>query len=86
MLKMKNLELCFERAKQYKAKYVAVLIEIEGFPEPEVIVNPIRNLDSKLAYYQKTYDENLVHKNLKDIKIVGCTFGQDMKEIEEDFI
>lgn len=83
---MKNLKICFERAKKYNAKFVAVRIEMEGFPEAEIIVNPIINADSKIAYYKKTYDENLNHKHAKGIRIVGCSFGNDMAEIEEDLI
>lgn len=81
---MKNLEISFEREKKYNAEFVAVKIEMEGFPEVEFIINPIVNADSKLAYYKNTYDENLNHKHAKGIKIVGCTFGNDWNEIEED--
>lgn len=83
---MKNLEICFKRAKENGAKFVAVRIEMDGFPEPEVIVNPIINADSKLAYYKKTYDEELNHRHAKGIRIVGCTFGDSMDEIERDLI
>lgn len=85
-ISMKNLEICFERAKKNGAKFVAVSIEMEGFPESEIIVNPIVNADSKLAYYKKVYDEELNHKHSKGIRIKGCTFGNDMREIEEDLI
>ncbi len=85
-IKMNNLELCFERAKKCNAKFVAVRIEMEGFPEAEIIVNPIVNADSKLEYYKKTYDEDLNHKYAKGIRIIGCTFGSDMSEIESDLI
>jgi len=83
-IKMENLERSFQLAKKYNTKFVAVRIEMEGFPEAEIIVNPIVNADSKLEYYKKTYDENLNHKQAKGIRIIGCTFGNDMGEIEED--
>jgi hypothetical protein len=83
-IKMENLERSFQLAKKENAKFVAVRIEMQGFPEAEVIINPIINADSKLEYYQKTYDENLNHIHAKGIKIVGCTFGNDWNEIEED--
>ncbi|MGG3234618.1 hypothetical protein ABEP17_14240 [Priestia flexa] len=83
-IKMGNLERSFKLAKEYNAKFVAVRIEMEGFPEAEVIINPIVNADAKLEYYKKTYDDNLNHKYAKGIKIVGCTFGNDWNEIEED--
>jgi hypothetical protein len=83
-IKMENLERSFQLAKKENAKFVAVRIEMQGFPEAEVIINPIVNADSKLEYYKKTYDENLNHNHAKGIKIVGCTFGNDWNEIEED--
>jgi len=85
-IKMDNLERSFNLAKKYNAKFVAVKIEMEGFSEAEIIVNPILNADSKLEYYKKTYDYDLNHKYAKGIRIVGCTFGSDMAEIEEDLI
>ena len=45
MLTMKNLELCFESAKEQGFSYVGVKIKMEGFEEPEVIINPIANFD-----------------------------------------
>ena len=57
---------------------------MNGFPESEIIVNPIINADSKLAYYKNTYDEELNHKFSKGIRIAGFTFGNDMCKIEED--
>ena len=85
-IKLKNLEICFERAKKNNHKFVAVKIEMEGFPEAEVIINPIVNADSKLAYYKKTYNEELNHNHAKGIKIIGCTFGDSMNEIEENLM
>lgn len=83
-IKMDNLERSFKLAKKENAEFVAVRIEMDGFPEAEVIINPIVNANSKLEYYKNTYDENLNHKHTKGIKIVGCTFGNDFNEIEED--
>lgn len=44
------------------------------FEEPEMIVNPAVNLENKLEYYKKNYDENLEHKHAEGIRIVGYTF------------
>ena len=83
---MEYLENCFKRAKEINQKFVAVRIEMEGFPEAEIIVNPIANADSKLFYYKNTYGEELHHKHAKGIKITGFTFGNNMGEIEEDLV
>lgn len=55
-------------------KPLGLLIEIPDFEEPEMIVNPAVNLEKKLEYYKKTYDESLEHKHAKGIRIVGYTF------------
>lgn len=81
-----NLEKCFYQASLEDKKYVAVLIEMEGFPKPEIIVNQNENIDSKFEYYSKTYDENLNHKLAKGIKIIGFTYGDSLEEIEEALV
>jgi hypothetical protein len=84
-LKMSNLENCFKRAKELNEKYAAVRIQMVGFPKDEIIINGFENIDTKLEYYQKTYDEELNHRFAKGIKIVGFTFGSSFEQIEEDF-
>ncbi len=54
--------------------HVGVLIEMPGFPAPELITNPHENLALKLDYYKKTYDEKLNHKHAPGIRIVGHTY------------
>jgi hypothetical protein len=55
---------------------------MEGFPEEEIIVNPPENVESKLAYYEKTYDENLQHKFSKGISIVDWTWADSFSKLE----
>ena len=81
---MNSLEMCFKRAIEYKAEYVAVKIEMEGFSSPEIIINPIENAEDKLKYYQNVYDENLNHKHAKGIRIVNFTYGYSFEEIQID--
>lgn len=70
---MKELEEVIKSAIN-KNKPLGLLIEMPDFEEPEMIVNPAVNLQKKLEYYKKTYDESLEHKHAKGIKIVGYTF------------
>lgn len=56
-----------------KNKQLGVLIEMPGFEEPEMIINPVVNLQKKLEYYKKTYGENLEHKHAKGVRIIGYT-------------
>ena len=73
----------FERAKELDYRFVGVLIEIDGFDKPEVIINQIENFDSKLAYYARTYNENLNHKFVEGKRISAFTFGNSFSEIEK---
>lgn len=86
MLTINNLEVCFYEASQQDKKYVGVLIEMQGFPKPEVIINQNANFDEKFAYYKKAYTENLVLKTFAGIRIVGFTYGDSFADIERDLL
>lgn len=86
MFKMSNLERCFNTAKERDQKFVGVLVQMDGFSKPEVIINPIENADAKLEYYKKTYDDDLNHKFASGIKIVGFSYGLDFLDIEIELI
>ena len=79
---MNNLEKCFNTATNQGKKFVGVLIEMQGFPKPEIIINESANFESKLAYYKKAYNEDLTLKAFNGIKIIGFAFGDDFSEIE----
>lgn len=81
-LTMDNLEIMIEKAKQENARFIALTIEMDGFPEKEIIVNPTANFDSKLEYYKKTYDHDLNHKYSKGIRIFGFTYGDNLSELD----
>lgn len=85
-LTMSELITCFNDAKSMGYKFVAIRVQMAGFPRDEVIVNEIENVDTKLEYYNKTYDFNLKHKFAQGISIVGFCYGDDMLEIQEDLL
>lgn len=70
---MKELELIVSKAIRLDES-LGLFIEMPGFPEPELITNPVANLNKKLEYWKNTYDETLEHKYAKGIKIVGYVF------------
>ena len=65
------LEKVFNEAKEGQC-CICVEVTIPGQNETELIINKFESLDNKLEYYKKTYDENLVHKNCSDIKILSA--------------
>jgi len=71
--KMSELEFVVKTAIKTKQS-LGLLIEMPGFEFPEMIVNPVENLEKKLEYYKNTYGEDLEHKHAKGIKIIAYTF------------
>jgi hypothetical protein len=86
-LKMEYLKNCFNRAKEIDAGFVGVAVRVPNATEKEIIINGRENLEVKLEYYQKTYDEDLSHKAVGDsLRIVGFTFGNSFAEIQEQLL
>lgn len=69
-MKRENLISVFDTAKLTKMD-IAVEVTIPGQETTEVIVNRYENLNNKLKFYTKAYDENCVHCMNKEVKIVN---------------
>jgi hypothetical protein len=82
-LTMGNLEECFMKAHKEGAKFAGIIVEMDDFPEKELIINKHENIMSKLNYYRNTYDENLHHKYSKSIRIFGIVYGDSLAEFEQ---
>ncbi len=78
---LEELERCYNEALNEGAEYVAVQIKIDEFSNDEVIINEKYNIDSKLAYYKKTYNEDLEHRWNLRICIVGFAYGYSFSGI-----
>ena len=72
---MTELENIFNEALENKEKSVAIEGTIPGQRETEFIVNRNRSIKNKLAYYKRTYGENLVHNKVPSIKILSAGYG-----------
>lgn len=83
-LTMIDLEQCFNKAYDERMKYVGVKIEMQGFEEAEIIINPFENIKDKLEYYKKAYNEELSLKAFIGIRIVGFAFGDRFEDIENE--
>ena len=67
----KELEKAFKEYKELELP-ICVAIKLPDQKNPELIINGIDSLDNKLDYYKKAYDEKLVHKNNKEIRILSA--------------
>ena len=81
---MEDLIRCFDNTWEHHAKYIGVLIQIPDQDGLEVIINSSESFMAKKKYYQKMYDNELNHKNVPGLKIVGFTYGNDFAMIEAD--
>lgn len=54
---------------------LGLFIEMPGFEKPELIINPVENLEKKFEYWKDTYGEDLEHKHAKGIKIINWTYA-----------
>lgn len=79
------LKALFINAKVEGARYIGVRIATEGSSEPEIIINPEKNFDSKFDYYMSAYDDDLIlisAKGKKEIRITGIAQGNTFEDIE----
>ena len=79
------LKALFINAKVEGARYIGVKIATEGSSEPEIIINPEKNFDSKFDYYMSAYDDDLIlisAKGKKEIRITGVAQGNTFEDIE----
>lgn len=81
IVSLSKLEKCFEVAKETNQNFIGVLIQMQGFKKPELIINQKENFDTKLAYYKKAYNEDLTLKTFNGIKIIGYAFGSTPNDI-----
>ena len=53
-----------------------MIIEVKAFDnEPEIIINPKENFQSKLDYYAEAYNNDLTLKSNSNIKIINYDFA-----------
>jgi hypothetical protein len=83
-MKMERLEEVFLEAKE-AGEIVAVAVLLPEAPEVEVIINHNESIDYKLDYYKKTYDENCVHRHVKEIRLLAAMKGKTYADIEAYF-
>jgi len=67
----------FERYIQNKAIKVRVFVTMPDLPRLEEIRNPLENLEKKLEYYLKAYNDNMELNSFNEIKIVKLEFYND---------
>lgn len=78
---MDNMREVFLQAHINEIPFVGIRVQMDGFPEDELIVNGYENIKPKMDYYEKTYGEDLQHKFSPTIRIVGFASGQSPDEV-----
>lgn len=77
-------EIIQARAEGYE--YFGTKVRMKGFPHPEVIINPSENFIAKLTWYQKQYDDDLIHSKSTDVSIESWAFGHSYGEIQNKLL
>ena len=67
---IRDLEVAFKKCKELN-RGIEILIEMPELPHCEIICNTYENLDKKLEYYLKAYNEDLTLKTFNKIKIIA---------------
>lgn len=80
-LTKKGLVDKFAKAIENGDNYIGIKVSLQNAPEPEIIINPATNIQSKLEYYQKAYDDSLRLLHCKDIRIIKCASGNNIADI-----
>ena len=83
--KSEFLEFLDESYEQ-KYEYFAVLIDTENSNGYELIVNPMCNYETKRAYYDKAYDDDLILKSFSGIRIIDYDACMGEMEIGDLFL
>jgi hypothetical protein len=78
---MNGLKKCFQGAKDKQAIYVAVRVTVPDGATTEVIINDYHNIDVKLNYYMKAYNDDLTLKSFPKIKIINFAYGNSYTDI-----
>ena len=79
---MEQLVIEFLGAIEHNVPYIAVVVEMEGFEKPEIIINQRENFEKKLEYYKSAYNDYLTLKSFNGIKIVDFESGDDFEVLE----
>ena len=65
--------------------FLIVKIETEGNPAAEIIINPVENVASKMAYYEKAYNDDLeliaAKSNGKSIRITDVIMTSNLSDL-----
>ncbi|MFJ8247264.1 hypothetical protein [Peribacillus asahii] len=80
MSTLKDLNKCFDQAKEVGAGYIAVQIDL-GLSKDEIIINPKENLEDKQGYYNRAYSNDLKLLANDKIQIKAFAHGDSLSEL-----
>lgn len=73
-MKKAEFKEIIDEGRRRNKEFLAVRVETEGNPGPEIIINPRENLDAKIRYYMTAYNDDMELIKAKESgKIVKIT-------------
>lgn len=84
-MKKAEFNAIIKEGRDRRKSFLAVKIETEGNPAPEIIINPAENLDAKQNYYNKAYDGDMTLISAKNngtiIKITDALMTSNLNDL-----
>ena len=80
MTRKESMVYLFNKAKEDNAKYIFTTIDL-GYDKDEIIINPIDNVDEKIKYLSKTYNDELEHPHAP-VRITGFGYVHNISQLE----
>lgn len=84
-MKKSNFQKIVEEGVFRGKQFLVVKIETEGNPGPEIIVNPSENINAKMAYYDKAYNDDMELISAKTsgklIRIIDAIMTSNLNEL-----
>lgn len=82
---MKELKDVLYDALRNNAQSIGVEMTIPGQKNTEFVINNNKSIKSKIYYYERTYNDDLVNKKIDSIRIVSAGYGDaDLWDEDEE--
>lgn len=74
MTQKEKLKALCDEIKVKESGFLVIYVENPDMPEPEMIINSVKNVEYKKNYFDTAYNDELELKAKKEIKIVNFLY------------
>lgn len=80
---MTDLESVFNQAIGLGVNYIGVRIKYPHMNDAQVIIYSNTDFENALDTYKNTFNDDLTYTVCKEVKIIGCEYGDSFNEIAD---